>query len=380
MFKFMKKFNLMQVVPSLESGGAEQGTIDVANYLAETEIKNYITSSGGQMLSYLNTGYVKHYTVPVHSKNFLKILFIAKKINSIIKENNINILHIRSRAPAWLLPFIDKRNLTTVSTFHNVYGYQNSIKKIYNKGLAKTDYIVAISKYVKEEIMKHYKINQKKIIIINRGVDTGFYNAKINEEINFTNFIKERNILPDKKIILYPGRLTEWKGQLEFLNIVEKLKDSPYQFYFVGDDKNITYTKKLTNEIRKKNLNYNCKILGHLEQNKLKMMYHYSDLVISAPLKAEGFGRIISESLAMKKMVIAYNFGGVKNQLENLDDIYKINPQNHEELIDKIHLILNSPLKSFNELKQIGRDHVLKYFSKKQMLEKYFNLYQGILP
>ena len=374
----MKKFNLMQVVPSLQSGGVEQGTIDVANYLAETEINNYIASGGGQMLSYLNKRYVKHYTIPVYSKNFLKMPIVAKKINSIIKENNINILHIRSRAPAWLLPFIDKKNLTTVSTFHNVYGHQNTIKKLYNKGLAKTDYIVAISKYVKEEIVEHYNINQKKIIVINNGIDTDFYDAKINEEINFINFIKRKNILSDKKIILYPGRLTEWKGQLEFLNIVEKLKDSPYIFYFVGDDKNIIYTKKLTNEIRKKNLNYNCRILGHLDKNELKMMYHCSDLVISSPLKAEGFGRIISESLAMKKMIVAYNFGGVNNQLEGLDDIYKINPHNHEELKKRIQLIISSSSENFYKLKQSGREHIIRYFSKKQMLEKYFNLYQGI--
>ena len=374
----MKKFNLMQVVPSLQSGGVEQGTIDVANFLAETEINNYIASGGGQMLSYLSKRYVKHYTIPVYSKNFLKMPIVAKKINSIIKENNINILHIRSRAPAWLLPFIDKKNLTTVSTFHNVYGHQNTIKKLYNKGLAKTDYIVAISKYVKEEIVEHYNINQKKIIVINNGIDTDFYDAKINEEINFINFIKRKNILSDKKIILYPGRLTEWKGQLEFLNIVEKLKDSPYIFYFVGDDKNIIYTKKLTNEIRKKNLNYNCRILGHLDKNELKMMYHCSDLVISSPLKAEGFGRIISESLAMKKMIVAYNFGGVNNQLEGLDDIYKINPHNHEELKKRIQLIISSSSENFNKLKQSGREHIVRYFSKKQMLEKYFNLYQGI--
>ena len=277
-----------------------------------------------------------------------------------------------------MLPFIDKKNLTTVSTFHNVYGHQNTIKKLYNKGLAKTDYIVAISKYVKEEIVEHYNINQKKIIVINNGIDTDFYDAKINEEINFINFIKRKNILSDKKIILYPGRLTEWKGQLEFLNIVEKLKDSPYIFYFVGDDKNIIYTKKLTNEIRKKNLNYNCRILGHLDKNELKMMYHCSDLVISSPLKAEGFGRIISESLAMKKMIVAYNFGGVNNQLKGLDDIYKINPHNHEELKKRIQLILSSSSENFNKLKQSGREHVVRYFSKKQMLEKYFNLYQGI--
>jgi glycosyltransferase involved in cell wall biosynthesis len=376
----MKKFKLAQIVPALNSGGVEQGTIDVANYLSTIKIKNTIISSGGKMLSYLNKKYVNHFELSVNSKNILKMPFLAKKINRIIKENNINILHIRSRGPAWLLPYINKINLKTVSTFHNVYGHQNFIKKIYNKGLTKTDYIVAISQYVKEEIIKIYKINQDNIVVINRGIDTDFYNAKIEEEKKYMEFIKKTNISSDNKIILYPGRLTDWKGQLEFLNIIEQFNNYPYIFYFVGDDKNTSYTKKLVNQIKIKNLSNNCKILGHLEKDDLKMMYHCSDLIISSPIKAEGFGRIVSEGLAMKKMLIAYNYGGVKNQLEGLDDIYKVSPHDQEELRNRIKIVLESPSENFGNIKEKARYNVVQNFSKKLMLEKYTNLYEGISP
>ena len=375
----MEKINLMQIVPSLESGGVEQGTLDVANHIAKLETENCVLSNGGSMLSYLNKKYVTHYKLPVHSKNFLRMPFLAKKINKIIEDKNINILHIRSRAPAWLIPYINKKKLKTVSTFHNVYGHENIMKKFYNSALSKTDHIVAISKYVSEEIIRNYKINPEKIKVINRGIDLNFYDGKINNEKTFMNFLEKNYISSNNKIILYPGRLTEWKGQIQFLNVIEKLKDKPYNFYFVGDNKNVNYEKRLLKEIKKKNLGNNCKLLGHLDKENLKMMYYCSDLVISMPLKPEGFGRIISETIAMKKIIIAKNIGGVKNQLECLDDIYKINTNQNEEIANKINSILETPFENFEKLKSKSREYIVNNFSKEQMLDNYVDLYRNIL-
>ena len=374
----MKKFNLLQIIPSLNSGGVEQGTLDLANYLSESNTKNLIISNGGSMLSYLNKKNVHHYKLPVHSKNFFKMPFIAKKINEIIMQNNINILHVRSRAPSWILPYINKKKLVTVSTFHNVYGHQNVFKRIYNKGLSNTKFIVAISEYVKEEIVNHYNIDPKKITVINRGIDTNFYDAKINNENQFINFIDKYNIPSDKKIILYPGRLTNWKGQIEFLNIIEKLKNEHYFFYFVGDNKNHTYTNKLLKIIEKKHLTSNCKVLNHLNKDNLKMMYQCADLVVSMPVKPEGFGRIISESIAMKKIIIADNVGGAYNQLKNLDPIYKINSRDPDELINKINFILKLDPEKLLEIKNISRKHVEDKFSRTGMLKNYVSFYEEI--
>ena len=121
----MKNFKLMQIIPSLMSGGAEQGALDVANYLASLEIDNCICSNGGRMLSYLDKKKIKHFKLSVHSKNLFTMPFIARKINIILNNEKIDILHFRSRAPAWLLPYLNTKNLKTVSTFHNIYGSQN---------------------------------------------------------------------------------------------------------------------------------------------------------------------------------------------------------------------------------------------------------------
>ena len=374
----MKIFNLMQIVPSLQSGGVEQGTVDLSNYLASLKIRNFIISNGGNLLSYLNKQYVEHNILPVHSKNFFKMPFTAKKVNNLIKKSEINILHLRSRAPAWMIPYLAKDNLKIVSTFHNVYGHENIIKKIYNKKLSKVDKIVAISSYVKNEITNLYKINPDKIKVINRGIDINFFDQdNINQEF-FINFLKKNNISPDNKIILFPGRLTKWKGQIEFLNIVSALKDKKIIFYFIGDDKNTSYKNKFINEINKKNLNNVCRVLGNLNSEELKIMYKCSDIVISAPLKPEGFGRIISESLAMKKIILAYNYGGAKDQIDKLDDLYKLNPGQLNELKNRILKVLEMDQVTINNLGNIAREHVSKNFSKNLMLESYYNFYQEL--
>ena len=375
----MKKINLMQIVPSLHSGGVEQGTIDLANKLSENMNLNFIVSNGGQMIKNLNKEYIKHFRLPVHSKNFFKMPFIGYRINKIIKENDINIIHVRSRAPAWLLPYINKKNIKTVSTFHNVYGNQNFLKKLYNKGLSRTDKVIAISEYVKNEIIKHYSINPSKITVINRGVDTNFYDSIIDKNLYFQDFVKKNSILNNKKIILYPGRITEWKGQLEFLKIINNLKKKSFMFYYVGDTKNIKYTKRLKQKIDQMQLSSSCKILGHLDKNDLKIMYYLSDLVISAPLRPEGFGRTISETLAMKKIILAYNFGGAKNQLNDLDNLYKVQPLNQNELQQKINIVLTSPSDDFIKIKEKGRNHIIKNFSKELMLSRYMNIYEKII-
>ena len=371
----MDNFNLMQVLPTFNSGGVEKGTLDLSNYLASVGMHNHIASNGGPMLTYLNKKYVKHYTLPVHSKNFFLKPFVALKLNKIIRKQKINILHIRSRAPAWLLPYISKKNIKTVSTFHNVYGNENFVKSFYNKQLSKVDKVVAISNFVKKEIIKNYKINSDKITVVNRGIDTNIFNANTIEQNQLISFLKKFNIDTKKKIILFPGRLTNWKGQIDFLKIVSAFKDQSIIFYFVGDDKNKSYLKKLLNEINNNNLNENCRVLGHLQDNDLKMLYYFASLVVSAPLKPEGFGRIVSETLSMKKIILSYNFGGAQNQLEGLDSLYKIEPYNVEELINRINTVLNLDINTINKMGEVAREYVVNNFSKEIMLKSYMNFY-----
>ncbi len=372
----MKDLKLLQLVPSLESGGVEQGTIDVANYIASKGLKSFIASSGGKMLYQLNRKHIHHFNLPLYSKNIFIMFKNAKKLKIFIEKNNINIVHVRSRVPAWILKFIANNKFKTVSTFHNVYGHQNFIKRYYNQGLCKVDKIIAISEYVKTSIIDIYKINEKKITVINRGIDIDFFNPEIQDENKYLEFLSNYHVPNDKKIILYPGRLTAWKGQIEFLNILELLDIKNLICYFIGDDKNHSYTNKLTNEIKKRDLLSNCKILGHLSREDTRFMYKSADIVISAPVKPEGFGRIVAEGLAMKKIVLSYNYGGAKNQLLGLDKLFTISPFNTNEMIEKINQVFKFSQNTINNFGEVSRNHIIQNFSKNMMLKKYYKFYQ----
>ena len=207
----MSSFNLVQIVPYLESGGVERGTIDVANFLSENKIQNFIITQGGKMIKELDESFTHVYRLPVASKNFFSYPLIARKINQFIKAKNINVVHVRSRGPAWMINLMSKNNIKTISTFHNVYGGNSYLKKMYNKGLSKMDHVVAISEYVKETITKKYNLRENNITVINRGIDTEYFNQSLDVKKR-DNIINTHQIDIVKKIILFPARLTSWKG------------------------------------------------------------------------------------------------------------------------------------------------------------------------
>jgi glycosyltransferase involved in cell wall biosynthesis len=373
----MSSFNLVQIVPSLDSGGVERGTVDVANFLAQKQIKNFIITSGGKMIKELDDNFVHVHQLPVSSKNFFSYPSIARKIYKFIQANNINLVHVRSRGPAWMINFMSKKNIKTISTFHNVYGGNSFIKKMYNKGLSKMDHLIAISDYVKETVIQKYNITNKNISVINRGIDTEYFNQPINNTYK-EDFINRHQIDKSKKIILFPARLTRWKGQLEFVDVIKKITTESILVLFAGDTKNDSYAKQLREKINKSNLNDTFKILGSINREEMRLLFDIADLSVSLPLRAEGFGRTISESLYSGTPVIAFNYGGAKNQLEHLSDFFKLTPQEYGSLPNKIDLLLNlssnQKVKIFQNVKTVIENN----FSKENMVNQYLEFYESV--
>ena len=372
----MSSFNLVQIVPSLDSGGVERGTVDVANFLAEKKIQNFIITSGGKMIKELDKKFIHVHQLPVASKNFFFYPLIARKINQFIKANNINIVHVRSRGPAWMVNLIAKNNIKTIATFHNVYGGNSYLKKMYNKGLSKMDHLVAISDYVKETILKKYDLRTNNISVINRGVDTEYFNQPVDVGIR-DNILKTHQIDTAKKIILFPARITSWKGQLEFIDVIKKIDTQNIFVLFAGDTKNESYTKLVRDKIKQNNLDGVCKILGSINQDEMRSLYEVADLSVSFPLRAEGFGRTVSESLYSKTPVLAFDYGGVKNQLANLSDMFKVKPQDFQILPSKIEKLLSLSEVEKKEALEGVQSVIESNFSKINMVKQYLKLYES---
>ena len=372
----MSSFNLVQIVPSLDSGGVERGTVDVANFLAENKIQNFIITSGGKMIKELDENFTHVHQLPVASKNFFSYPLIAKKINKFIKANNINIVHVRSRGPAWMINLMAKKNIKTISTFHNLYGGNSYFKKMYNKGLSKMDHLVAISDYVKETIVKKYNLTANKISVINRGIDTEYFNQLVHDGTK-DDTINTHQIDTAKKIILFPARITSWKGQLEFIDVIKKMDTQNILVLFAGDTKNKSYTKLVRDKIKQNNLKRVCKILGSVNQDEMRSLYQIADLSLSFPLRTEGFGRTVSESLYSKTPVLAFDYGGVKNQLANLSDMFKVKPQDFQVLPAKIEKLLSLSEVEKKEALEGVQSVIESNFSKINMVKQYLKLYES---
>jgi glycosyltransferase involved in cell wall biosynthesis len=328
------------------------------------------------MIKELDDKYTQVHQLPVASKNFFSYPLIARKISQFIKANNINIVHVRSRGPAWMINLMAKNNINTIATFHNVYGGNSYLKKIYNKGLSKMNHLVAISEYVKETIVKKYNLTHN-ISVINRGIDTEYFNQPLDAGIR-DHITKRHQINTAKKIILFPARITSWKGQLEFIDVINKMNTQNILVLFAGDTKNESYTKLVQDKIKKNNLTSNFKILGSVNQDEMRTLYQVADLSVSFPLRAEGFGRTISESLYSKTPVLAFDYGGVKNQLANLSHMFKVKPQDYQTLPVKIEKLLSLPEGQKKEALEGAQFIIESNFSKINMVNQYMKLYESV--
>ena len=373
----MKEIRLLQVVPSLNFGGVEQGTIDIARAMSEKGHTSMVASNGGLLVSKLTNYGINHFNLPVNTKNPVKIFLNINKIKKIVLNNKINIIHSRSRAPAWSSYYAGRNKIKLVSTFHNVYGHNNYFKILYASGLAKADAIIAISDYVKDKIIKIYNIPEKKIEVIYRGIDENEFDPENIQEESLIKIINKYNITYDKKIILFPGRLTRWKGQIEFLNVLKQIETKDFVCLFVGGTTNTRYSKSLYEKINQLGLGVNCKIVGHISE--MKYIYKLSNVVINASLRPEGFGRTIAEAMAMERPIVAYDHGAVSEQMKNYDKNFKIKLNESSHMARAIDQILNISQESIENIGKESRKFMKKKYTKKNMINQTIDFYKKLL-
>ena len=311
------KLKVLQVIPNLGYGGAETGCYDLAHYLPENNCTSYIVTSGGELLKFIDEKKVKLIKLPVHSKNPILMIFNSIALIFIILFNNISIVHARSRAPAWsclIATKITRRKFVT--TFHGTYNFNNSIKKFYNSVMVRSDLIIAGSNFIFSHISHNYRKHldvKKKFLVIFRGINVDYFDPSTTLEIEENKLISQWDLARGKKIILMPGRLTQWKGQevfIEALNLVNK--QLGYQsFYAVilgSDQGRDIYTKKIKRLAEQYRLTNQLKFIEHCKN--MPLAYKISDLVVSASVEPEAFGRVAVEAQSMEKPIIASDIGG----------------------------------------------------------------------
>jgi len=382
-----KKVKVLQVIPRLGYGGAETGCYDLAHFLPEQGCKSYIATSGGELLKFINKKKVKVFRLPVQSKNPFIILFNAIAIFFIILIYNINIVHVRSRAPAWsclLAARLSFRKI--VSTFHGTYNFSNRIKKFYNSIMVRTDLVIAGSNFIFSHINENYgnffQNNKRKLLVIFRGINTNYFNPQKILPIQLEKFCKQHNIDRNKFIILLPGRLTPWKGQkifIEAIKLLNEKNDIPsFEAILLGHSqgRNV-YKKQLIDLVLQYRLNKIIKFIDHCEE--MPIAYSAVNLVCSCSYEPEAFGRISVEAQSMQIPIIASNIGGSKETIiENKTGyLYK-----NKDPFDLANLIVDVMQKKYNILQSLGiegRKNVLKKFDVDKMCQSTFTEYKKLI-
>ena len=380
------KLKVLQVIPKLGYGGAETGCYDLAHYLPENNCYSYIVTSGGELLKFVDQKKVKVIKLPVHSKNPILMLFNSIALIFIIFFYNISIVHARSRAPAWSCLFattITRRKFVT--TFHGTYNFKNSIKKLYNSVMVRSNLIIAgsnfIFKHIKDNYSKYLNL-KKKFLVIFRGINVDYFDPSTILDIEENELLSSWGITKNKKLILMPGRLTAWKGQelfIEALNLVNK--NLGYQsFYAVilgSDQGRDIYTKKIKRLAEQYRLTAQLKFIEHCEN--MPLAYKVSDLVVSASIEPEAFGRVAIEAQSMEKPIIASDIGGSNETIVNNVTGFLFESSNYESLSKKIIEVLNFDESRLKSMGIEGRKNIIKKFNVEKMCFSTYSEYKKLI-
>ena len=377
---------VLQVIPKLGYGGAETGCYDIAHYLPENNCESFIVTSGGELLKFVDKKKVKVFILPVQSKNPLLIFINAIILIGIIFFYNISLVHARSRAPAWsclLATKITRRKFVT--TFHGTYNFKSNFKKIYNSVMIRADLIIAGSNFIFSHIKQNYSKylnDKKKLMVIFRGINVDYFDPTTKMEIDEKKLLKKWNIEKDRKIILLPGRLTSWKGQevfIEAINLVNiELGYEAFYAVILGSDQGRDlYKKKLIRLTEQYRLS---KQIRFIEQCKdMALAYKVSDIVVSASIEPEAFGRVAVEAQSMEKTIIASNIGGSNETIIDEKTGYLYEAGNAKSLSNKILTILNTDENLLKSIGIEGRKNIVKKFNVEKMCFSTYSEYKRLL-
>lgn len=380
-----KNKRILQIIPNMEIGGAERTVLEITSFLKDKEFSSLVLTSGGKLIGELEKENIEVIKLKIDKKNpysIIKNFFLFIKI---FREKKIDLVHVRSRAPAWSAIFAAKKiGIPVLTTWHGHVSNSSFIKKIYNSIMLKGDAVIANSAYTAERISKIYNIDLNKIDIISRGVNVESFEGSKFSNTEISNMKKMWSVDDNKIIILFPARLTRWKGHLvtiEAINLLKKEKFFDHViFLFAGEKAGAeNYIKKLNSIITKFKLQENIKLVERIEN--MPLAYHASDIVLSPSIEPEPFGRIPIEAQAAGKTIIASDHGAVKDTIKNGNNFtgFKVKPNDPQALSIAIKQSIIMDKKDLTKMHERAISNVKNNFSLENMCKKTLEVYKRLL-
>ena len=327
---------VLQVLPALVTGGAERGAIDVAAALHHAGGTPLVASAGGPMARELERWRIPHFTLPLDSKNPLTLWRNVDRLSRIIREHKVDIVHARSRAPAWSAYGAARRTgVPFMTTFHAPYNFSGKSKRFYNSVMARGDRVIAISEFIRDHILTNYRIDPDRIRVIHRGIDSnGFAPDRVSPE-RVIQLARAWRLPDGHQVIMLPGRLTRWKGQTVLIDALARLGRKDVCCLMVGSDQGRAgYRQELEEQVRRLGLEGVVRLVDHC--NDMAAAYMLADVVVSASSDPEAFGRVIVEAQAMGRPVIVTNHGAVRETVVAGETAWVVPPNDADALAEAL--------------------------------------------
>lgn len=371
---------ILQILPELNSGGVERGTLEVAQAILDAGGKAIVVSAGGRLVDRLEQMGATHVTLPVATKNPFAIWKNIAAIKKVVTEYGVHIIHARSRAPAWSAYYAAKQlGVPFLTTFHGTYGMKGLGKALYNNVMVRGVKVIAVSHHIKNHILHHYEVPRRDIRVIHRGVDMEQCSPERVDQNNMIDLVQDWHLEEvDKPIIFFPGRVTRWKGQHIALEALARLKDLDFVCLFAGDsDKHPRYVKELHERVNDYGLELKVRFVP--ATTHMAEAYHLSSCVLSPAIEPEAFGRIPVEAGAMERIVIATSHGGAQETIKDDETGFLVKPADSEALAEAIRYVLTMPDADKQQMERKARQHIEENFAIAVMQNATLDVYEEII-
>ena len=371
---------ILQVLPSLVTGGVERGTIDIAGAIAEAGWTPLVASGGGPMVHELDRLKVRHIELPLASKNPFVMRENIERLMKVIAEHKVDIVHARSRAPAWSASIAARRaGVHFVTTFHGTYNLGwFGLKHAYNQVMTRGERVIAISDFIRGHIEQVYHVDPERIRVVPRGVDLSRFDPNRVSAERIIQLAQKWRLVDGQRVVMLPGRLTRWKGQEVLIEALAMLGRSELRCILVGSEQGRHgFVKELRALAKKRNVEHIVHIVG--ECNDMPAAYMLADAVVSASTDPEAFGRVIAEGQAMGRPVVATDHGaGRETVVEGVTGLL-VPPRDPMALATALDRILLMNAEQRAAMAEAGIDHVHRHFSRELMCERTLAVYDEVL-
>ena len=371
---------VLQVLPALGAGGGvERGTMEIAQAIVGAGWRSLVVSSGGPMAHEFTRVGAQHFILPLASKNPLVMRANIQRLADLMDAEDVDIVHARSRAPAWSSYFAARQTgRRFVTTFHGTYSTGNWVKRRYNSVMIRGERVIAISAFIAGHVRRVYGVPASRIRVIHRGVDLERFDPARVSADRVVALANQWRLPDGMPVVMLPGRLTRWKGQTVCIEAIAKLGRHDIRALLVGSEQNrAAYRSELEALVEHHGLGDVVHIVDHCKD--MPAAYMMADVVVSASTNPEAFGRVIPEAQALGRPVVATDHGGARETVIPNETGWLTSPGDTDALAAAVERVLCLSAAERSQMVEKSLANVRDNFTRDAMCAKTLDVYNEVL-